>query len=269
MPEEDYSQFIDGEPEPEIEIKPDGEVTAKGEEIPKGLAPDTQTEELVQEEESSKPDDPDGDEPGAPERTDDESALNPVEQRFIELGLDKQFKGGLQEAIERLPDMNKYITSLEHERKVLREQTANPKEEPNKAPSQDDFYDDPVTAINGLLDSRFQEVNRKFDEMAVQSFVASKADYHDLEPVMMKQLEQNPGLSALGVNAIPILYQMAKGTQLAQVAAKAPTANAPNKASAETSVSKRATTPSKDSPDYWQGKSLKEIEQELGFAPEQ
>jgi hypothetical protein len=199
--------------------------------------------------------------------------MSPVEKRFLELGLDKQFKGGLSEAIERIPDMNRYINDLTHERKALkelREQQVTPQAKPAEAPSADDFYNDPINVLSKVVDSRLESVNRQFEEMRAESFINSKSDFHAMEPLMEGLLQQNPGLKQLGVQALPILYQMAKGSQLSQVAAEASrkATPSPRKSSAETGVGARVTKPDINDLSYWRGKTRKEMEEEIGFAPE-
>ena len=124
MSEQDINDLMDdGDPKPEPES--DTKTSPKGEEIPSDITPppEFKEDEILEKDEPSKTDEP---AEQVPEGTEDKVELSETEKRFIELGLDKQFKGGLSEAIQRLPDMNKYITALENERNALRSQTATP-----------------------------------------------------------------------------------------------------------------------------------------------
>jgi hypothetical protein len=244
------NSIIDGEPEPDTVTDSEGRVTAVDEEIVDTTEP-SKVEEPVE----------------APPDTEQERSEH--EKRFYEMGLDKQFKGGMDEMLRRIPDMNSYITSLEKERNEYRRQLeGTPKEEP-KAPSPDDFYNDPVTAINRIMDDKMSTVNSQIADMRVQTFIASKPDYGEMEPLMLEQLQNNPGLRQLGIDAYPVLYQMAKATQLNKVAdeaAKKAPVTVPDKSAAESTVGKKTTSPPTDSMEYWRNKSLKDIENEAGFS---
>lgn len=256
--------LIDGEPAPETEQKPDGRVTVKGEEVPDDVT--EVDEKIVDETKSSKPGEPEGVTP----ETEEPKPLSPEEARFRELGLGKQYPGGIKQMIESQPRTNKYIAEIEAERKRYREEMANREPEAQiEPPSRDDFFDDPMGTINRVMDSKLDGVNEQFDNIRVEAFINSKQDYKQLEPMMIQQLEQNPALKTLGANAVPVLYQMAKATQLSQAQSTQEVQPNPEaKANAETSTGKKATPPDKSSRAYWQGKSLKEMEEELGYSEE-
>ena len=239
-------------------IESDSKTSLSGEEIPEAFevkGADIEEGLVAEDEPISEP------EPQAPAEPD----LNPMEKMFQEKGLDKQFSS-VEDMMSRVPEMNKYINDLGVKNKELEKlkEQAPPAVEPVKAPSADDFYNDPVTVIKDMVDKRQDEFNQRFDAMEANAFINSKSDYASMEPLMEAQLQENPGLQTLGIKALPILYQMAKGKQLSSVqAAPAPV---PNKASATASVGKKAAPIDKTDPSYWHGKTTKEIEAELGMS---
>jgi hypothetical protein len=268
MPDlENYDDILDGEPQPD-EVQSDTRVSPLGDEIDESVK--SVKEEIVEEEveKPSKTEEPK--EP--PEDTEEEpSEQHPLEKQFYEAGLDKQFKGGLEELLRRVPDMNKYITALEAERKTLRDQMATREPEPRQAPSADDLYNDPSGVISKIVDEKIGAVNEKLAEMEVKSFVNSKPDFDEMQPLMREQLEKNPGLGALGYGAVPVLYQMAKATQLEKVAADAAKkASQPvvNKESAETSVSKKAVPIDENSMESYKDMSIEEMRRKFGYTRE-
>jgi len=258
----DLSEYVDGLPAPEIVEHKSGRVTVKGEEIPEGVTP--VVDDSV--EEPSKKSEPEE----VPATTEEEKpVLSAFEQEFYKRGLDKQFKGGPNEMLDRVPEMNKYITRLERERALARE--ATPQAEPFKPPSNEEFYEKPQEAITKMIDQvvgqKLSSFDQKLQEFEYKAFVASRLDFNELEPTMMEQLEANPALKLLGMNAVPVIYQMAKAQQLAKlVEQQKAVPPSPDKKVATATTGKKTSTPPTDSPAYWQGKSLKEIEDEVGFS---
>ena len=173
-------------------VKSDTQVSPVGEEVPEGLEPEVTTIEpdLISEDVPT-PSEPEPEpapvEEGTPE-------LSPIEQAFYAKGLDKQFKS-VEDMMNRVPEMNKHIDNLSVERKQLRElKEQAPQKEPVKAPSAEDFYNDPVGIIDKMVAQKQEEVNRRFDEMEVNSFMRSKSDFNEMAPLMEEQLDQNPHL---------------------------------------------------------------------------
>ncbi len=235
--------------------------TSAGEEIPEALEIEGgEIEEgLLGEDETPTPSEPEK----APAEA-GEPPLSPIEQAFKDKGLDKQFKD-VEDMMNRVPEMNRYINDLGVKNKELGklQEQAPPVTEPEKAPSADDFYNDPVSVIQKMVDKRQDEYNQRFDDMEMDAFKSSKSDYRDMEPLMEEALLDNPGMRALGVKALEPLYLMAKAKQLSKMAVNPPTKPAPNKASAETSVGKKSVPVDKDKA-YYEGRSLKQLEDELG-----
>lgn len=268
MSDDNFSDLIEGD-EPEIEIKSDSTVSLRGEEIPKEVIPEPETEQLIDDEPTSKPVEPEkvieGTEPPSvePESYD-------AETHFNEQGLGKQFKGGLKELIERFPETNKYITQVEAERNHWKERAATPKAEPPEAPSAEDFYNDFPGSLNKVLDSKLNEVNERFEEMEVKTFQDSKQDFDDMAPQMMQELRNTPEIGQLGkAKAMKILYQMAKGTEISRASAEASKRVVgqplPDKANAETPTGKKAPPVVKDKA-YYEGLTEAELEKELGVS---
>jgi hypothetical protein len=246
-------------------------VSLTGEEIPSDLEPETDPDisQIIEDEPAPKTDEPA--EEQAPEGT-GEPELSDHEKKFFELGLDKQFKGGLDEVLQRIPNMNKYISDLELRNKTLLENQATPPAEPAKPelPSAEEFYEKPIESIQKMLNAKVNEqlsgINEKLIQYEAKNFENSVPDYKQMEPLMMDQLNLNPGLKQLGTDAFPILYKMAKAQQLSDTAPAptTPEVKVIDKASAETSAGKKVTPVDKTDPAYWQGKSRAEIAKELG-----
>ena len=239
-------------------VTSDTKVSQMGEEIPEELEVEVPTieDDLLSEDATPTPKEPEEAQP--------EAGLSAIEQEFKNRGLDKQFKS-VEDMMNRVPEMNKHINDLSVERKRLRElEKQAPQPEPYKAPSSDDFYDDPVSIITKMVEARVGVVNQKLQQIEVDSFVNSKSDYAEMEPLMEAQLERNPDLQTLGIRALPVLYQMAKAEQLSRV--PTPTRTVPNKSSAETSVGKKSAPIVKDK-SYYNNLTPKQIEEELGVTP--
>jgi len=271
--EEKFDDIIDGGQEPD-ETLSDTDVSPKGELIPDDVEP-KKDDSIDEGNETPKTDEPDDSQ--VPEGTGEQTpALSPLEQKFYDLGLDKQFKGGLAEAIERLPNMNKYITDLEAQRNALQAQatrTPEPAKPEPQGPSNEDWETDPIGTMRRFVDSKLktvdETVNRTVAQVKLDNFVASKPDFNDLRPLMAEKLQDNPQLGQLGTEAVPILYNLAKADQMAKATPPPPAtppAPPPDKASAQTSTGKKESTPSKDDPNYWLDKSEKDIEKECGYA---
>ncbi len=245
---------------PEIVEHEDGTVSIKG-----------------QEPEKPEVTEPQPTEPETPvvEETSAEPEPHPYDKAFIERGLNKQFPGGVTEVITRIPDMNKYITTLEQANAAYRRQygdIAQPKREEPPPPTADDFMVDPVNAVTRIFENKWSQVQERLDNMEVKAFRDTHKDYNDLLPVMNEKLAENPRLAMLGIEAIPVLYTMAKAEKLSQAAQttqpKAP-AVTPDKARAVSSAGgKKTVTPARSVED-WMNMSTKDIEKEIGFAPEQ
>ncbi len=243
-------------------LESDSKTSLAGEEIPHDLEV-AEIDENLLEKEPPTPSEPTPEKEEAPAEA-GEPELSPVDQMFKDKGLDKQFKD-VDDMMNRVPEMNRYINNLgvkNKELSKLQEQAPPPTVEPEKAPSADDFYNDPVSVIQKIVDKGRHEDSQRFDEMEMNTFVNSKADYKEIEPLMEEALLDNPGMKLLGVKALEPLYQMAKAKQLSKIPAPLP-APAPNKTSAETSVGKKTAPIVKDKA-YYDERSLKQLEEELG-----
>jgi len=263
MSVDNFDDLIDGTPEKDVDISADGRVTVKGEEIPDGNR--SVEEDVIDDSKTTPPQDE------APEGTESEqdepSPFDEFMDKFREYGLEGQFKGGPEEMLRRVPEMNRYITQLEQERAQWRKQQTT-QQESAEVPFPEDFYERPAEVIKKMIQNEMADVNKELQTMKYQAFVSSRPDFRELEPIMQEQLDANPGLQALGVDAVPVLYQMAKAQQLAKLAEqtkKVPEAG-PDKELATSTTGKKTKSPPQNSKEYWQGKSLKEIERELGFS---
>jgi len=272
--EEEHTQSLIENDEPEVVIESDDKVSPQGEKIPDNVIPD---ESPVVDETPPKTDETtlktDESEQGSRiGGTGDEVQLTETEKAFADdENLVKRY-GSLSEMINQQGRTDKYIGKLEEERNYFRSQ-ATSKEEPKvEAPSIEDFTDDPMNAVEKLVDNRMVGVNAKLQKMEYDNFVQSKADFADVELLMDEQLRQNPELKMLGYGALPILYKMAKADQISRAKATQPQpapVPKPDKTHAETSAGKKIAVLSKDDPRYWHDKTNKEIEDEVGFAPGQ
>ena len=249
LDENSFDDMIEGET-PELDVKPDGTVAIEEEQL--------ETPDISQfvEEEPSKIEEP---ETVIPET--EVAHVSPFEQKFNELGLSRQFPGGIDEMLSKIPDMNRYITSLEGERNALRDRQAP--EQPNPEPTTEDIFDDPRNYIKQAVAGEMETVNNKLADYEYKSFVASKPDFAQMEPLMEEQLRNNPGLRTLRLDAMPILYRMAKSEQVLNAPPPAP-APAPtvNKDSAQISASKKVET-NKDTSNM----TMKELENHFGVIP--
>jgi hypothetical protein len=263
MPDLDnFDDLIDNGNEPEEKV-PVGSVSPKGDEVPPDVKP--REDDVIDDSKTVPPqkeDTADGTE--EPEL----SKYEQLEKEFTERGLDKQFKKGIAEMFDRVPEMNRHITRLEQEAAERRRQEATPVAEPMKPPSAEEFYEHPAEAVKRMIQAEMQGINTRLTKAEMETFVNSKPDFKDLEPMMTAELNANPGLQALGINALPILYKMAKAEQLSRLAEqpkKEPTPG-PNKELAKSTTGKKTSTPPTDSLEYWANKSLKDIEREIGFS---
>jgi len=272
MNEEEHQQLIVDDEGPEVEIASDGRVTLSGEEIPDDVK--VVEDNVVEEEPVSKSDEPEIPEEPAPEatETEEEKKVSAFEERFYaDERLVKRF-GTPEAMLERIPETDKYISRLEEERNYFRDR-ATPKEEPkHEAPSEEDFNNDPFKAIDRLIESRTAPLKQELYAVKYQNFVNSKPDFKAMEPLMEKVINDNPGLKRLGLDALDIAYKVAKAEQFSEAKPAAPQpapTPKPDKTHAEAgSGKKKAVQVDKNSLDYWRGKTQKEIEEEVGFAPE-
>jgi len=251
------------------DVTSDTKVSLAGEEIPEELEVEKATieDDLLAEESIPTPSEPKTE----PQETGVE--LTPIEQEFIKRGLDKQFKS-VEDMMSRVPEMNKYINDLSVNNKRLQalEKQAPPKREPEPMPSSDEFFNSPVEIIEKMIArkqndviEKQNEMSARFDKMEKDAFIASKADFKELVPLIEEVLAENEWLLDVGgVKAIKAVYQMAKAEQLSRV--PTPVRTVPNKASAETSVGKKSTPIVKDK-SYYNNLTPKQIEEELGVTP--
>jgi len=239
------------EAEPEIKVNDDGTVDVVGQDAEKS-APAVEEVEKVQEEETEPV----------------EEEVNPIQKAFTEAGLEKQFPGGVEEMIRRVPELNKYKTQLEQQNAEYRKQfESQPKKEIEK-PSIDDFYNNPTEVIEKLVNQRVAAVEEKMEQQEIKNFIASKEDYKTMLPEMTNQLELNPGLEYLPKpEAVRVLYQLAKAAQIPAMVSDATRKvqkTIPDRSKAESSPGKSQKGTVEKSVDDWINMPLKEMEKELG-----
>ena len=266
--EETREQSIIEGDSPDVTIDPKGKVTLLGEEIPEDVKVD---DSPVVEETPPKTDEPEPDAEPAPEGTGDEVILTDAEKVFAaDPNLVKRF-GSVEQMIARQGETDKYLTDLERQRNYFRDQATPQKEPKVEAPSDEDFNEDPVGTIDRIVQGKMAGVNQKIQSMEYNSFAQSKSDFAEMDPLMQEQLSQNPELQSLGYKALPILYKMAKADQIARAKATQPAPAVvpkPDKTHAETSTGKKEPVLSKDTLEYYKNMTLKEIEAEVGHAPQ-
>jgi hypothetical protein len=274
LEEQNAQSLVEGD-EHEVAVDSEGKVTLQGEEIPADVTLDEspvvdetppKTEETTSESEKSEQE-------SRTEGTGDEVVLTEVEKAFADDESLVKRHGTLKQMVVDQGKTDKYVTDLEAERNYYRDMaTPNPVKPEVKSPSFEDFNEDPMGTIDKLIQSRMVGQDKKIQKIEYNNFVQSKSDFTDVEPFMDEQLKQNPNLAMLGYDALPILYKMAKADQIARAKATQPQpvpVPKPDKTHAETSAGKKKAVLSTDDPRYWHGKSQKEIEDEVGFAPQQ
>lgn len=237
----------DFEKEPEIEVNEEtGEVKLVGE------AP--QPQEPAQEPETPKTDVP-------PEPAQEPTPYDKLVAKFQELGLDRQFKGGIDEALDRLPNMNKYITDLEKERNQYRDHILSKQEPPVEAP-EPDFYDDPKSAIDARLAQERTAWTTEIENMKIQNFRDGHKDYDELMPTMLEVGREYPGLINLKPSeAVRLIYSLAKAKTIPKVVEQVRAQPDPSKAVSTTDTKKKA--PSYTAEDYTK-MSVEELEKLFG-----
>lgn len=259
----DYSDLLDGGDDKVVETG--ARVSLAGEEIPKTM--EIIEPEIVEPVQPVKVEEP-------PEVIPDTTVApeNPYDTRFKELGLDTQFKGGVEEMFSKQPATNKYIAQIEAERNHYRDMANRPPEAKPEVPlTGEDFDNDPLAIVNQIVDSRITDVNTKLVEMEAKQFIGSKEDYGKMEPLMMAEAREHPELASMGVKAMPILYKMAKATQLSEAKAAAvvpPPVTEEQKKNAVTTTGRKEVAPDKDKMEYWAEKTQKEMIEEIGMIPE-
>ena len=254
MPEDQNTGLIDDDaPDlyPDIVENEDGTVTIAG-----------------QEAEPEKPEEPATEEPSEEAPPEEEPQVDPFTQAFLDAGLDKQFPGGVEEMIRRVPDWNKHITTLQQQNADFRRQQDKPVEQPKvEQPSAEEFYNNPAEAIGKIMDAKTQELTSRIDEkltlVELTTFANNHKDYQAMEPHMVRELEANPELKALGMKAIPILYKMAKAANPPVVIKKE--TPAPDKSRAISDSGGKKTTKTGRSLQDWAKMTTREIEKEIGI----
>lgn len=212
----------------------------------------------------------------SPTETEEKVDLTPYEKAFIEKGLDKQFKGGIEEAIERIPDMNRYITQLEQQnaeyRRWLAQQQVQPKSpEPEHVEYEPDkFIENPFDT----LDRRYarpdaiQALEAKIEGIEIRNFIQSKPDFDKVAPIMQSTIGEYPELLNMPrPQALRILYEVAKARQIPslvnEASKKAVVSTAQQRA--ETDVKGTVTKKTSErSLEDWVKMKPDEIEKEIG-----
>ncbi|MFA5382267.1 MAG: hypothetical protein WC356_03810 [Candidatus Micrarchaeia archaeon] len=200
---------------------------------------DLEPEELekVLEEQSAEPETPEVVGTSEPEQTEqstqtepetqEEVVLNPYEQKFKELGLDKQYTS-IDDMIERIPFYNKYTTQVAQEnaqlKRDLEERDKRMRDLQTRRDEPDVEYDPNrfVERPHEYLDKRYptrdeiaalqQRVQKsEEDRLAekVERFSEKHPDVAQLQPFMMQLYQQDPGYGYLR-DPLTALYRAAK-----------------------------------------------------------
>lgn len=182
-----------------------------GEEEPEKLEPESGDPQ------DGDPTEPTGDEL-EPESGDPE---NPYDVQFRELGLDKQFQGGVPDALSRLPHMNKYQTHLAQENAELKrklEETNRPEPRGNNEYDPEQFYQNPYPHLDGRyatveqvrsLQGQLQADQDARARDGLNRFMQEHPDFNQVLPVMQQVLAMEPGYGQLR-DPLPVLYREAK-----------------------------------------------------------
>jgi hypothetical protein len=174
----------------------------------------------------------------------EEVELTAQEKRFVELGLDKQFPGGIDQLIENMPKYNAAFTQTLQKRSQPEQQQVETKPPPV---TDESFQEDPLTGVKTLLAQHGQTLaqqqqaqQQRMDQIEYDSFMASKVDSPQMLQSMIDISNNTPSLQTLPVREyMPILYGLAKAAQIptavAQAAQTAATTT-PNPSNAEAGV---------------------------------
>jgi len=239
-------------------------VEAPGDTSPE--APPVSTEDVVTEPAPKV----EGTEQPSPQDTGAEIQLTDVEKKFIDAGLDRRWTS-VDDMVNRMSETDRYIAGLEDERNAYRDQLKKPEAE-EKAPSHEDYLEDPVGTMNKILAGHEQKVTERLDKIETENFIGSKKDFTKMQPEMERQLAQMPEVANLPKSAaIKVLYSMAKAASIPSIVS-----DATSKVSTPTANKTRAETGGQTSPRAKGEKSLgdyvkmtdKELEAEFGITEE-
>ena len=153
--------------------------------------------------------------------------LTAQEKRFIELGLDKQFPGGIEQLIENMPKFNATFTQAlqkQQPQQVVQQTPTNPQQVTDES-----YQEDPLSGVKTLLAQQEQvrlqgeqaQLTR-MDQIEYDTFMAGKGDGTQMLPFMVQASNNNPALQSLPVrDYMPILYDIAKASQIPTAVAQA------------------------------------------------
>ena len=249
MAEEQINDPIsDGDDYPEIEVNDDGSVDVIGD-----YQPDPETEP------ETEPI-PEGD---TPEPEDEPDEPHPYQKTFDDLELSKYGYKDVSDLLNRVPDLMRW--GNENARRIAEIERRQEEVEP---PSADEFYDNPIEAIQRATDQRFREIDNKFQMMEVQTFINSKPDFAQMEPLMVQEVSKYPGIRNLPMReAYELLYNSVKARQIPDIVkdtSQKAKAKPVDSTQAKTTVGK----PDKGSPIKtmadWVNMSTADIEKEIG-----
>ena len=260
-------------------VDPNDQYTGEEEqpiEEPKGDVPEEPQEEEL---ETPLEEQPEGEVPQ------EQPQVDPVTARFKELGLDRQFPGGVDDMLNRMPYMNKWQTQLSQENADLKKKLEErQRTEQQQQYDPETFYQDPDSYLGQKYATKeeiaaMQNQMRSYQDQAFADrynrFADSHTDFRQLEPVMQQILLDDPGYNNLR-DPLSSLYNEAKRrtAHYAQAAVQA----TQEKVSAETSKEKvRASTEGsgakpksrKLNKDDLYKMSVPELEKLMGFSEEE
>jgi len=153
--------------------------------------------------------------------------LNPYEQKFVEMGLDKQYKS-IDDMIDRIPFYNKYTTQVAQENAQLkrdleerdrrmrdlqtRRDEPDVEYDPNRFVERPHEYLDkryPTRSEIAELQQRVQKAEEDRLAERVERFSEKHPDVAQLQPFMMQLYQQDPGYGYLR-DPLTALYRAAK-----------------------------------------------------------
>lgn len=223
----------------------------------------------------------------------EEVAVNPFEQRFKDLGLDKQYKS-IDDMMERIPYYNKYTTQVaqenaglkrrqeEYERRVRdlearRTEPAAEEIDADKFLRQPEVYLDkryPTRAELAGIQEKIQTVEDERIRDRIERFAEKHPDTIQLVPFMLKIAEDDPGFMKLK-DPLPALYREAREYVDSQVTPIRNKAQATTTASRQIEKDKAQTTGTGAKPTSrtvtpkdLANLPLDELEKRFGFVPD-
>lgn len=200
--------------------------------------------------------------------------VDPVTQRFQELGLDKQYHD-VDDMMSRVPETNKHITFMQQENAELHRQLQE-QQKSRAEPAQvtdEEFLADPLGSIKKMgyvtkdeaTSLASVEATRVDHIRQANDFISATPDYRKMEPAMMQLLEEMPEVKALpAATGMRLLYAEAKRRMPSEKIVEP--ADPGKKSRASTSGGQTKVRHTGPSLEEYGNMTPEQIEEKLGFA---